>query len=459
MKIFSVILPVRVTRLLFSEFLLTWLCFFTSCLLFVQGDAWNYLFDERGWLRIFLAVFSVSAGIFINNLYAKLQVESRVGLILKLSSVMGIALIVQGLLAYLPSGLALPRAVMIAGAVLSFAVLYSWRMVYSRFVLSNVGLQEIVFVGCDTTIEEIAERVRLRPELGYRIAGYVAGQPGEPKVRANPLLGSYLGDLHDVERVARSLNRCHLIVANAERQSEIPLPALLRLAHSGMPVEEAATAYETICGRVCSGQLRPYQIIFFNELPAKPGSVALQSIYTNLMALAAILVTAPILFVAACAVKLTSRGPLLEPDMRVGLHGIPFSLHRFRCHRVNRGAETREELITPVGRLLTTLNIVHWPRLFNLLRGEITLVGPRPERPEFVAELRRFFAFYDQRHSIKPGMTGWSQINTRAEAGRTDSLRQLEYDLYYTKHISLALDAYILLHGIRSVLPFARQSA
>jgi len=111
MKIFSVILPVRVTRLLFSEFLLTWLCFFTSCLLFVQGDAWNYLFDERGWLRIFLAVFSVSAGIFINNLYAKLQVESRVGLILKLSSVMGIALIVQGLLAYLPSGLALPRAV------------------------------------------------------------------------------------------------------------------------------------------------------------------------------------------------------------------------------------------------------------------------------------------------------------------------------------------------------------
>jgi lipopolysaccharide/colanic/teichoic acid biosynthesis glycosyltransferase len=458
MKIFSVILPVRVSGLLLSEFLLTWTCFFISCLLFVQGDSWSYFAEERGWARIFLAAFSVSAGLFINNLYAKLQVESRVALILKLSSVLGIALIVQGLLAYLPSGLTLPRAVMIAGALLSFAVLYSWRMVYSRFALSNAGQQEIVFVGCDAIVEEIAERVNARPEQGYRIAGYVAGQTGEPKTRAAAALGPYLGSLNDVEHVAHRLNKCHLIVANAARGFQLPLPALLRLAQSGMPVEEAATAYETICGRVCSSQLRPYQIIFFNELPAKPGSVALQSIYTNLMALAAIILTAPILFVAACAVKLTSRGPLLDRDMRVGLHGIPFSLHRFRCHLINRSAETQEELITPVGRLLSALRIVHLPRLFNLLRGEITLVGPKPERPEFVAELKRFFAFYEQRHSIKPGMTGWSQINTQAEAAQADSLRQLEYDLYYTKHISLALDAYILLHGVRSILPFARQS-
>jgi len=453
MKIFSVILPVRVSGLLLSEFLLTGLCFLASCLLFLQVDAQNYLLEDRGWLRILLASLSVSAGLFVNNLYANLRLNSRVALGLKLCSVMGLALITQGLLAYLPSGLTLPRAVMIAGALLSFVVLFFLRVASSKILLSKAGLQQIIFVGADGAIQEIAERVRLRPEMGYSVAGYLTNLRPASGLEPGPLLGT----LDDVEKVSGNVTRPYLIVANREREFELPLAALLRVARSGVPVEEAATAYETICGRVCSGQLRPSQIIFFNELPAKPGSVALQSIYTNLMALAAILITSPILFLAACAVKLTSRGPVLERDIRVGLHGIPFSLHGFRCHRINRAAETREQLLTPVGKLLSALHLVNLPRLFNLLRGEITLVGPQPERPEFAAELRRYFAFYEQRHSIKPGMTGWGQINTQRDGTETDFLRQLEYDLYYTKHISLALDAYILLHGIRAMLPFARQ--
>lgn len=342
---------------------------------------------------------------------------------------------------------------MIAGALLSFVVLFFLRVASSKILLSKAGLQQIIFVGADGAIQEIAERVRLRPEMGYSVAGYLTNLRPASGLEPGPLLGT----LDDVEKVSGNVTRPYLIVANREREFELPLAALLRVARSGVPVEEAATAYETICGRVCSGQLRPSQIIFFNELPAKPGSVALQSIYTNLMALAAILITSPILFLAACAVKLTSRGPVLERDIRVGLHGIPFSLHGFRCHRINRAAETREQLLTPVGKLLSALHLVNLPRLFNLLRGEITLVGPQPERPEFAAELRRYFAFYEQRHSIKPGMTGWGQINTQRDGTETDFLRQLEYDLYYTKHISLALDAYILLHGIRAMLPFARQ--
>jgi len=459
MKIFSVILPVRVSVLLLSEFLLTFLCFLVSCFLFVQRDTQLYLSKDHGWQRILIASLSMLVGIFVNNLYAKPRIQSRVALGLKLSNVLGIALITQGLLAYLPSGLTLPRAVMIAGALLSFIGLFLWRELYSGAFLSNVGLQQLLFVGADSVSDEIAERVQSRPELGYRVAGYLSGQSFRQKIPAASDLGPCLGTLDDLENVAGKLARVRLIVANGSPEFERPIPALLRVARTGIAVEEAATAYETICGRVCSGQLRPYHIIFFNELPAKPGSVALQSIYTNLLALAAIIVTSPVLFMAALAVKLTSRGPLLDRDMRVGLHGIPFSLHRFRCHRVNRTAETREQLLTPVGKALQALHLANLPRLFNLLRGEITLVGPKPEKPEFVQELSRYFAFYGQRHSIKPGMTGWSQINTQAEGSLSDSLRQLEYDLYYTKHISLALDAYILLHGIRAMLPFARSSA
>ena len=455
MKIFSVILPRRVSVLLFSEFLLTFASFLASCALFLQGDLLLYLSDDRGWLRLLLVSLSVLLGMFVNNLYAKPRVESRVALGLKLSSVFGITLIIQGLLAYLPSGLMLPRAVMLVGTGICLVIVFFLRVGYSGSVLSRAGVQEMLFVGFDSVGEEIAQRISSRPELGFHVAGYLSD---ESEVDES-LSVQRLGTLDDLSETAGRLRGARVIVAAAERESERPMAALLRLARSGVPVEETASAFETICGRVCSRQLRPYQIIFFNELPAKPGSVALQSIYTNLLALAAILITSPVLLLAAFAVKLTSRGPIWERDIRIGLHGIPFSLHRFRCHRVDDKAQSFEQLLTPVGKLLGALHVVHWPRLFNLLRGEITLVGPRPEKPEFAEELSRYFAFYGQRHSIKPGMTGWSQINLQDEGRQPDSLRELEYDLYYTKHISLALDAYILLHGIRALLPFARQPA
>lgn len=454
MRIFSFILPSRVSGLLFSEFLIVFSCYLAASFVFVQGNTLGYLQSEDGWLRLLLVSVSVLLGIFVNNLYVRARVESRVSLLLRLCNVIGIALIVQGLLAYLPSGLTLPRLVMFGGSALTFAALAAWRSFYSAVILRLIGTQNILFVGCDSVMEEIALRVREHPELGLGIAGYVnTVEPDEPNA-----LGDFLGGVDGIEEIALRVKASRVIVGSLERGLELPAPPLLAMARRGVTIEEASTAYEEVCGRVCSRELRPSQLIFHNELASRPGSVALQSVYTNLLALAAIIVTSPVLFLCALTVKLTSRGPLLQPDIRVGLHGIPFSLHRFRIHAVlpRPASGSLDGQLTAAGGWLRKLHLVNLPCLFNLLRGEITLVGPKPERPEFARELSFFFAYYQQRYAIKPGMTGWSQINTPKTEGEVDSLRQLEYDLYYTKHISLALDAYILLHGIRSMLPFAR---
>lgn len=440
-----------------SELLITLASFLLGLLLFVQGSGALYLSQERGWARLGIASASVLAGLFINNLYAKPQVKSRFSLLLKLCSVLGIALIVQGLLAYVPSGLTLPRAVMLSGGAVIFITLFFWRIFYSSVLLERLGLQRVLFLGWDGATEEVSSRIRLHPELGFAVAGYLAESSSDDLVPPHLSSDPYLGPIKDLDHVATALNPARIIVATANRGSELPIPTLLRLSNAGVLVEEVATAYEAVCGRVCSHELRPSQIIFFDELGNKPGSVALQSIYTNLLALTAIIITSPVFILITIAIKLTSRGPLLERDIRVGLHSIPFSLHRFRCHRVDPAAPNREQLLTPVGRLLQRLHLVNLPRLFNLLRGEITLVGPRPERPEFVEELTRYFAFYKQRHSIKPGMTGWSQIHSHLPGATANSLIELEYDLYYTKYISLALDAYILLSGIRAMLPLEQQ--
>jgi lipopolysaccharide/colanic/teichoic acid biosynthesis glycosyltransferase len=456
MRIFSFILPSRVSGLLFSEFLIVFSCYLAASFAFVQGNTLGYLQTEKGWLRLLLVSVSVLLGIFVNNLYVRVRAESRVALLLSLCNVLGIALIAQGVLAYLPSGLTLPRLVMLGGSALAFISLAVWRVFYSTVVLRIVGTQNILFVGSDSVMEEIALRVREHPELGLGIAGYV-GTPADEEQERNAL-GRFLGGLDRIDEIGWRVKAARVIVGSPERGLEVPAPPLLALARRGVSIEEASTAYEDVCGRVCSRELRPSQLIFHNELGSRPGSVALQSIYTNLLALAAIIVTSPVLILCAFAVKLTSRGPLLQPDIRVGLNRIPFSLHRFRIHsaQTTQADGPLDSHLTAVGRWLRKLHLVNLPRLFNLLRGEITLVGPRPQRPEFATELSRYFAFYQQRHSIKPGMTGWSQINTPTSEGEVDSLRQLEYDLYYTKHISLALDAYILLHGIRAMLPFAR---
>ncbi|MCU1259252.1 MAG: sugar transferase [Bryobacterales bacterium] len=460
MRIFSFILPSRVSGLLFSEFLLTFGSYLLACFIFVQGSALAYLNGENGWLRLALVSFSVLIGIFVNNLYARARVDSRVALVLRLCNVFGIALVFQGLSAYLLAGLSLPRLVMVGGSALAFVTLTAWRIFYSAVILRMVGTQNILFIGNDSVLEEIASRVREHPELGFGIAGYIATSAEEPESHGRSgALGQLLGTIDDLESVALRVKAQRVIVGMLQRGLELPVPVLLAMARRGVAIEEESVAYESLCGRVCSRELRPSQIIFHNELAARPGSVALQSIYTNLLALAAIIVTSPVLILCALAVKLTSKGPLLQPQLRVGLHGIPFSLHRFRIHSAgsaNPAGESLDGRLTTVGRWLHKLHLVHLPCLFNLLRGEITLVGPRPERPEFADELSRYFAYYQQRHSIKPGMTGWSQINTSSPDGEVDSLRQLEYDLYYTKHISLALDAYILLHGLRAALPFAR---
>jgi lipopolysaccharide/colanic/teichoic acid biosynthesis glycosyltransferase len=460
MRVFSVILPVRVSGLLFSEFILTLGCYLAAEAIVFQDQAIADLRDGDGIARLLLVCFSVLLGIFLNNLYADTRVGSKVLLVLKMCNVAGIAFIVQGVLAYVSSGLGLPRTEMMIGTGLSFLTLVAWRIFYGTAFLRMIGIQKILFVGNDHLIQEIAARIRRHPELGVGICGYLEDRESrEESLRDDPefAMGECLGSIEDLDAVVERLRPDRIVVGGRDRRSRLPFDRLLKLGRSGTRVEEAASTFESVCGRVSSRELRASQIIFRNELAARPGSLALQSIYANLAGIAGIVVTSPLLVLCALAVKLTSRGPILEPDVRIGQHGIPFNLNRFRCHRLPGEApgETLEDRLTPAGRWLLKWHLVNLPRVLNLLRGEITLVGPRPERPEFVEELSRYFAYYRQRHSVKPGMTGWSQINILQPEKRRDTLMQLEYDLYYTKHISLALDAYILLHGIRQMLPFA----
>ena len=234
---------------------------------------------------------------------------------------------------------------------------------------------------------------------------------------------------------------------------------LLDLRFRGLYIEEAARTYEAAFGRVTTKALRPSYLIFSSDLGPRPVSLRVQSVYSFLLACIGFVLVSPIMLLVAFAVRVTSRGPVLFRQTRVGLNGKPFTIYKFRSMRVDAEAETgavwavkNDPRVTAIGKYLRILRLDELPQLLNVIRGEMSIVGPRPERPEFVQTLSEVIPFYRQRHSVKPGITGWAQINYKYGETIEDAIVKLEFDLYYIKNLSLSLDMYIIFHTMKAML-------
>ena len=210
---------------------------------------------------------------------------------------------------------------------------------------------------------------------------------------------------------------------------------------------------------VCVKELRPSQLIYSGELGPRR-QTHLYHILTNvLVAVIGVVVTFPLMLLVALAVRLTSPGPVLYRQVRVGMDGVSFTLYKFRSMRADAEVGTgavwatkSDPRVTPVGRIIRKLRFDELPQLFNVLKGEMSIVGPRPERPEFVKILSSRIPYYRQRHCVRPGITGWAQISYKYGETLEDTIEKLEYDLFYIKNMSLGLDTYIIFHTLKTML-------
>jgi exopolysaccharide biosynthesis polyprenyl glycosylphosphotransferase len=228
---------------------------------------------------------------------------------------------------------------------------------------------------------------------------------------------------------------------------------------SGIHFEEAPVTFETTFGRVLTRQLRPSRLIFSSELGPRKRSLFWHSMYSVPLALGGAILLSPVMLVVAILVKLTSPGPVFFRQQRVGLNDNVFTLYKFRSMRLDAEAETGpvwaqrdDPRVTPLGRWLRKLRLDELPQLFNVVRGEMSLVGPRPERPEFVSRLIEQIPYYSYRHCVKPGITGWAQINHKYGDTLEDAVIKLEYDLYYIKNLAISLDTFIIFHTLKVML-------
>jgi lipopolysaccharide/colanic/teichoic acid biosynthesis glycosyltransferase len=439
------LLPERISFLLLSELLLSFFCFAAAALLVFGADG---LSEDRLW-GLVIAAMSVVVGCFFNGLYRNLRWRSRVALILQLCGVFGIVFLLQGAFAYMRSPIQVARWVMLIGVTLNFLVMVGWRVLYASLLKKIFAMEPVLFLGVDDVVCEIAEDMAARPELGFSVAGFLSDshEIGAGIARG----GSVEGRVSDLPAAVARLRVKRIVVGVGETRQQMPVAALVAAKRRGIIVQDAGTTYELVCGRVCSRTFRPSQLVFGNELTSRPGVMALQSVYANLLGLVAFVCAVPILAVARAAIKLSSSGPSLLSEQYAGMNGIPFTASRLRCTELDNPRKA-----TTVGAWLRALHLEYLPRIGNVVRGEMTLVGPAPVRLEFAESLSTLIPVYRQREIVKPGLTGWTQIQTDDDE-LSDIIRQVESDLYYTKHISLALDAYILLRSLREILGFDEQ--
>jgi lipopolysaccharide/colanic/teichoic acid biosynthesis glycosyltransferase len=429
----------RILSLLVPETILIFSCYILAAFWSGGADPSVFLLYDNGLLQIALVVAGVLVGLQLNKLYVQVGVRSKILLVQQLCLTLGVTFLLESLLSYLRNPeLVLAPSIMLLGSALTLLVLLVWRMFYSAVLWKSLGAKRVLFYGTNAAALEAGSSLAAHPELGLTLAGYI----DDERPLGTPLNGTrVLGSTAELARVVSEVRPDRIVLGLTERRHGMPFRELLDLQFRGIEIQRVAELYEAACERVCVAELLPSQLIFSDELGARRGAIAVQAIYSNIVALAGLALLAVLALPIALAVKLSSPGPVVEEHLRWGVNLVPFTLYRFRCRRAD-GLPTR------VGAWLLRLHLDGLPQLLNVIRGEMSLVGPRPHHPEFIPVLMERMPYYGQRHAVRPGILGWSQLNCDYGGRVRDAREALEYDLYYIKHMSPALDAYIVLHSL-----------
>ena len=455
-RLFKVFIPVGTLTLLVSEILLVTSAFIFATYLTLEVSPTVFLLYDGGLMRISLVLLSILIGLHFHDLYSQIHVKSRIVLAQQLCLVMGVAFLMQGLIAYLNADLRVPIHVMVTGSAIAVVAIFCWRLLFSAYALQVVGRSRLLLVGGSSLLEDVGKHLEEHPESGLMVAGYV-----DDRHETGAMLpgGAVLGPLPSLREIVKATQPNRIVVGMFERRNRMPVADLLELRFAGFVIEEVANTYERVCGRVCLKEIRPSQLIFSGELGPQPHHLAYQRLSNLAVALVGIIVSSPIILLTALAVRLSSRGPVLYRQVRVGFNGELFTVYKFRSMRLDAEAGTGavwaqkdDPRVTSVGRFIRRVRFDELPQLYNVLKGEMAMVGPRPERPEFVKALSEQIPYYRQRHCVRPGITGWAQINYKYGDTLEDTITKLEYDLYYIKNMSLALDNYIIFHTLKAML-------
>ena len=421
------------------------------------ADAEYELIERHGFYKAAMASLFCLSAFYLYDLYDFVTMHDRRELVLRLVQALGLAWVALALIFYAFPQLMIGRGVSLISLPLALLLMVSWRLII-HWVLGHPQIGErILIVGSGPLAIELAREVIDRPDAGFRVVGFA---DNDPELLGKSLINPrVVGLTSDLDKIVSRENIDRIVVAMGERRGQFPVDQLLQLSLSGnVSIEEGASFYERVTGRVHLNMMRPSWMIFSGRKRQARFNATARAVFHRAVALIGAVLSLPIALLTALLIKLESRGPVLYKQERVGRNGKVFTVMKFRSMRVDAEkdgpvwATSGDDRVTRVGRIIRKIRVDEIPQFWNILKGEMNFVGPRPERPHFVRQLADEIPYYEQRHLIAPGLTGWAQIKYPYGSSIEDARQKLQYDLYYIKNQSLMLDATILFETIKTIL-------
>jgi len=423
-------------------------------------EAQYWLANRLAITKLLVLTAVVQLAFYLFDLYDLAKIRSYRRVLLNLLLALPVASVSAFLVFYVAPSMQLGRGVFLLYILIAAAVLPVWRW-FVGWSLGHpeLGLRErVLILGSGSLAIEIARATLERKNAGFQVVGFVDNRPDlVGKSLINPTV---LGITDEIGAIVERHHVDRIVVAVEDRRGKFPTDELLDLTLSGrVAVEECARYYERLTGKIASEMLRPSWLIFSRGSRYSDILRHFRRVLNFGIASAGFVLSFPLMALTAIAVKLDSHGPIFYTQERVGKNGRRFKIIKFRSMTIDAEeksgpvwAEENDPRMTRVGRIIRKSRLDELPQFWNVIRGDMNFVGPRPERPIFVESLSRQIPYYSQRHLVKPGVTGWAQIKYPYGASFEDAMEKLRYDLYYIKNQSLLLDAFIVFETLKIVL-------
>jgi sugar transferase (PEP-CTERM system associated) len=418
--------------------------------LFAGPDLHLVLIYENGLLKIAgITIFTLLLTYYF-DLYGPRRFSASWEIYFRLLLVLSVLTFVLAGLEYFIPEMSIGPYVFLVGASFIAVLLVLWRGAYEWLIGLPMFSERVYVLGCGPRAHTVVELLRTSRDTGMRVVGWKDENTVQGRMEIfSADLRAFCSPKPGIDRV---------IVALQDRREAMPIRELLDLRLRGVIIENFSALLERLTGKLQLDGLNPSTIIFTEGFHMN----ATQQLFRRLLSFAvsfiALLICLPFLPLIILAVRLSSPGPILFSQTRVGQRGRLFTAYKFRTMWENAESQgavwaTKDDpRVTAIGRFMRSTRIDEIPQLWNVLRGEMAFVGPRPERPEFVQWLSKEIPFYDLRHMIRPGITGWAQVRYRYGASLEETKRKLEYDLYYVKHQSIGLDLLIMFETIKTII-------
>ena len=407
--------------------------------------------------KIALVTLICQLCLYYNDFYDLTVVHSNRELIVRLLQAAGAASIMLAALYFVAPSMMIGNGIFVSALFVFLVAILGWRLAFNH-VTGSLRLEErVLFVGTGETAKKVARQILDQHDFAYRIIGFIDDDPARIGERiVNPAI---VGTPDDIDRIVAQHHVDRIVVGLSDRRGKLPVEELLRAKMAGIRVEDATTTYERVTGKILIDDLRPSWLIFSDGFRVSRVSRLMKRTIDLTLALAMALIALPLIGLTALLVWIDDGRPVLYRQERVGENGRTFVLSKFRSMRKDAEqagtpiwAKDGDVRITRVGRIIRMTRLDELPQLWNVVRGDMSFVGPRPERPFFVDQLSREIPFYQQRHAVKPGLTGWAQVKYRYGSSLEDAMEKLRYDLYYIKHLSVVFDLTIVFDTVKVVL-------